>query len=133
MDHSEVSELRKQKAYIERRLNVTCALSPAQLEKAVDFVMGSRKLSREEAEQELIRQRFCWEAMAAEALKDALEWKKRLLDAIEEAEPVRNPCIECYQKTPEARAAKRKADGVAKPAAEAGEKKPKSDKKAKTS
>lgn len=107
---SEIAELRRKRAYMERRLNVTCGLSAEQLHLATQYVASTKGCTAEEAQQELVRQRFAWEAMSDVNLSAALAWKNGLLDAIEQGEPLKNPCTDCYAKTPEARAAKRKAD-----------------------
>lgn len=109
MAETEVEKLRKQREHIQRRMNMFVELSGPQLDKAVEYTMSTRNLSREDALQELTRSRFCWGSeQSTHGLSAVLSWNHALLDAIEEAAPLRNPCGECYEKTPEARAAKRK-------------------------
>jgi hypothetical protein len=113
---SEIEALRRKREYYTRRLNLTCALSPAQAKAAVAHITRVRSCGASEAEAELARQRFVWDAMTPQddAMQGALQFKHELLDAIEQAAPLRNPCHECYQKTPEAKAEKRKAADVSK-------------------
>jgi hypothetical protein len=113
---SEIEALRRKREYYTRRLNLTCALTPAQAKAAVAHINRVRSCAASESEAELARQRFVWDGMASQdvVMQDALRFKHDLLDAIEEAAPLRNPCHECYQKTPEAKAEKRKAADVSK-------------------
>lgn len=119
---SEIEQLRSKREYYTRRLNVTCPLTPAQAAAATAFVSRVRACATLEAEAELVRHRFVWEGMAhGEAvIKTAQQFKQELLDAIEEAAPLRNPCHECYQKSPEAKAEKRKAQEMAGRSVEGG-------------
>lgn len=113
---TEIDQLRKQREYYTRRLNVLCSLTPPQHAAAVSFVSSSLSLGLPEAEAYLARQRFVWEGMESgdgrDAVTAALGWKHRLLDEIEKAGPLPNPCHECYQKSPEARAEKRKHGAI---------------------
>ena len=115
---SEIDQLRSKREYYTRRLNVTCPLTLAQMTAAVEFICAARACTREQGEEELARQRFVWEGMQQEAshVSRALEFKRKLLDAIESAAPLRNPCHDCYQKSPEAKADKRKRVDHAHPA-----------------
>ena len=110
---STTEELRSKREYYMRRINVTCDLTEAQMNAAVDYLCSVQKCTRQEAEQELIRQRFCWDSLSNHAvsgghLEAALLFKHNLLNAIECVAPLRNPCTDCYQKSPEAKAEKRK-------------------------
>jgi hypothetical protein len=117
---------------IQRRANVTCALSPAQLAAAVNYITstaapgGGGALS---PHQELVRCGFTWDGVD----NSLFTWRFGLLDAIESSGSLlQSPCMDCFQKTPEARASLRElaahgeaahAGGGAK-AAGAGKKRP---------
>lgn len=91
---------------IQRRANVTCALSPAQLESAVQYILNAAKDvgAAVDPHQELVRCGFTWEGVDNALFK----WRFGLLDAIESSGALlQSPCMDCFQKTPEARASLR--------------------------
>lgn len=116
---TEIDQLRKKREYYSRRLNLMCPLTPAQCALALEFVMQSKQCSREEAEGELTRQRFVWAVMSGDHIGAAQDFTHNLLNVIEQAGDLRNPCNECYIKSPEAKLEKRKAGAAAQAAAAA--------------
>ena len=106
---TEIEALRRQREYYTRRLNVNCQLTPAQSEAAVAYIKSTRDMDDEAARSELARHRFVWDGMTT-VTAEALRWKNGLLDSIEATgTQLPNPCHECYQKTPEAKADKTKS------------------------
>lgn len=89
---------------IQRRANVTCALSTAQLAAAVEYVRSATGGEAMDAHQELVRCGFTWDGVDNSLFK----WRFGLLDAIESSGALlQSPCMDCFQKTPEARASLR--------------------------
>ena len=106
---------------LERRADTYCTLSRAQISPALLYVANSVSGGdMEKAREALINAGFIWEGQQHTA------WREGLLDEIEKAEQLREGanCMECFQKTPEAKAMrkewKRKLDSDAKAAATAG-------------
>lgn len=88
---------------IQRRANVTCALSPVQLTAAVEYIKASMGESVN-AHAELVRCGFTWDGVDS----SSFTWRFGLLDAIEGSGALlQSPCMDCFQKTPEARASLR--------------------------